>query len=80
MKRRQFLSSSAAALAATATLSHWPARAFAQDQAPTVRLAMPPLLDTRATGRLSLRAQSGSQTFLGGAATPTAGFNQDYLG
>ena len=80
MKRRQFLSSSAAALAATATLSHWPARSFAQDQAPTVRLAMPPLLDTRATGRLSLRAQSGSQTFLGGAATPTAGFNQDYLG
>jgi blue copper oxidase len=80
MKRRQFLSSSAAALAATATLSHWPARAFAQDQAPTVRLVMPPLLDTRATGRLSLQAQSGSQTFLGGAATPTAGFNQDYLG
>ena len=45
-----------------------------------VRLAMPPLLDTRTTGRLSLQAQSGSQNFLGGAATPTVGFNQDYLG
>jgi blue copper oxidase len=80
MKRRQFLSSSAAALATTAALSHWPARAFAQKLAPVVRLTMPPLLDTRATGRLSLQAQSGSQTFLGGTATPTAGFNQDYLG
>lgn len=80
MKRRQFLSSSAAALATTAALSHWPARAFAQELAPVVRLTMPPLLDTRATGRLSLQAQSGSQTFLGGTATPTAGFNQDYLG
>ena len=80
MKRRQFLSSSAAALAATAALSHWSARAFAQELAPVVRLIMPPLLDTRATGRLSLQAQSGSQTFLGGTATPTAGFNQDYLG
>ena len=80
MKRRQFLSSSASALVATATLSHWPARVFAQEQAPMVRLAMPPLLDTRTTGRLSLQAQSGSQNFLGGAATPTVGFNQDYLG
>jgi blue copper oxidase len=80
MKRRQFLSSSAAVLAAAAALSHGAARAFAQEQAPKLRLAMPPLLDTRTTGRLSLQAQSGSQTFIGGAATPTVGFNQDYLG
>ena len=80
MKRRQFLSSSATALAAAAALSHGAARAFAQEQTPKQRLSMPPLLDTRSTGRLSLQAQSGSQTFLGGVATPTVGFNQDYLG
>jgi blue copper oxidase len=80
MKRRQFLTSSAAALVTTGALSRWPARAFAQEQAPVARLAMPPLLDTRSTGRLSLQAQSGSRNFLGGATTPTAGFNQDYLG
>ena len=80
MKRRQFLSSSATFLAAAAALSHGAARAFAQEQAPKQRLTMPPLLDTRTTGRLSLQAQLGSQAFLGGAATPTVGFNQDYLG
>jgi blue copper oxidase len=80
MKRRQFLTSSTAALVTTGALSHWPSRAFAQIQAPVVRLTMPPLLDTRTTGRLSLQAQSGSRSFLGGATTPTAGFNQDYLG
>ena len=41
---------------------------------------MPPLLDTRATGRLALAATSGSSSFLGGRATSTAGFNQAYLG
>jgi blue copper oxidase len=80
MKRRQFLTSSAAALVTTGTLSRWPTRAFAQERVPVARLAMPPLLDTRSTGRLSLQAQSGSRSFIGGAATPTAGFNQDYLG
>jgi blue copper oxidase len=54
MKRRQFLTSSAAALVTTGALSRWPARAFAQEQAPVARLAMPPLLDTRSTGCLSL--------------------------
>ncbi len=44
------------------------------------RLAMPPVLDTRASGRLSLTAMAGSNSFLGGPAVPTAGFNQDYLG
>lgn len=45
-----------------------------------MRLAMPPLLDTRAKGRLSLKAASGSSHSFGGPATPTAGFNQSYLG
>jgi len=66
MKRRQFLTSSTAALATAGALSHWPSRAFAQKQTPVVRLTMPPLLDTRTTGRLSLQAQSGSRSFLGG--------------
>lgn len=41
---------------------------------------MPPLLDTRATGRLSLTAMASSKRFLDGPATATVGFNQDYLG
>ncbi|MCX8226809.1 MAG: multicopper oxidase domain-containing protein, partial [Sulfitobacter sp.] len=41
---------------------------------------MPPLLDTRATGRLSLTATSGTTAFAGGPGIPTAGFNQAYLG
>ena len=45
-----------------------------------MRLAMPPLLDTRETGRLSLTTTSGSSSFFGGPATTTAGFNQAYLG
>jgi len=55
-------------------------RAFAQSAAPLTRLSMPPLLDTRATGRLALTTKAGSTSFLGGPATPTAGFNQEYLG
>ncbi len=41
---------------------------------------MPPLLDTRTTRRLALTATSGSTTFAGGPGSPTAGFNQAYLG
>jgi FtsP/CotA-like multicopper oxidase with cupredoxin domain len=41
---------------------------------------MPPLLDTRATGRLVLTATPGSTAFGGGASTPTVGYNQGYLG
>jgi FtsP/CotA-like multicopper oxidase with cupredoxin domain len=80
MKRRQFLTSSSAALAAAGVLSSLPARqAFAQAKAPT-RLSMPPLLDTRATGRLALTTMAGSTRFPGGPAIATAGFNQAYLG
>lgn len=80
MKRRQFLTSSSAALAAAGVLSSLPARqAFAQAKAPT-RLSMPPLLDTRATGRLALTTMTGSTRFPGGPAIATAGFNQAYLG
>ena len=81
MKRRQFLTSTSAAIIAAGVLSQTPARrAFAQGQTSRMHLAMPPLLDTRATGRLALTATSGSSSFLGGPATPTAGFNQAYLG
>ena len=41
---------------------------------------MPPVLDTRASGRLSLTTMAGSNSFLRGPSVPTAGFNQDYLG
>lgn len=81
MKRRKFLTSTSAALATAGVLSQSSARlASAQGQTPVTRLEMPPLLDTRATGRLSLATQAGSRGFLGGPTTPTAGFNQEYLG
>jgi blue copper oxidase len=81
MKRRQFLTSSSSALLTAGILSSVPARrAFAQDTARLTRLSMPPLLDTRATGRLSLTAMAGSRRFSDGPAVATAGFNQDYLG
>jgi blue copper oxidase len=81
MKRRHFLTSSSAMLGTAGALSQLPTRrAFAQSKAPLTRLSMPPLLDTRATGRLALKTSAGSTSFFGGATTPTAGFNQDYLG
>lgn len=54
--------------------------AFAQSEAPMTRLSMPPLLDTRETGRLALTTRAGTTSVLGGPATPTVGFNQEYLG
>ncbi len=81
MQRRQFLNSAAAALVTASGLSLIPCRrALAQGQPPLLRLSMPPVLDTRATGRLSLATKAGSRSFLGGPTVRTAGFNQDYLG
>jgi len=81
MNRRHFLTSTSAAILTAGVLSQTSVRrAFAQEQTPQTRLAMPPLLDTRATGRLALTATSGSTAFHGGASTPTAGYNQAYLG
>jgi blue copper oxidase len=74
INRRRFLGFSAATLAAGAL----PLRAWGEP-APQ-RLAMPPLLDTRTGGRLSLAAQTGQSNFLGTASTLTAGYNQGYLG
>lgn len=80
MKRRQFLTTSSAALVSVGVLAQLPARrAFAQAEVP-LRLSMPPLLDTRTTGRLALTTRTGSTSFLAGQPTPTAGFNQSYLG
>ncbi|MDA7430292.1 multicopper oxidase domain-containing protein [Primorskyibacter aestuariivivens] len=81
MKRRQFLTSTSAAILSAGVLSQTSVRqACAQGQTPQTRLAMPPLLDTRDTGRLALTATSGSTAFAGGPGMPTAGFNQAYLG
>lgn len=76
MHRRLFLTSTTATLVSA---SLQPVRR-ALAQSPAQRLAMPPLLDTRATGRLSLTAMAGNNAFGGGPATATAGFNQTYLG
>lgn len=43
-------------------------------------LKMPPLLDTRSSGRLVLSSQAGQTSFKNGPAAATAGFNQGYLG
>ena len=43
-------------------------------------LAMPPLIDTTKTGAFTVKAQSGTTSFVGGRPTPTIGFNQPYLG
>ena len=82
MNRRHFLGYSAASLAAaggTLALTGTD-RPWASDTSPRPRLAMPPLLDTRTSGKLALTAQAGHSSFLGGPPTLTAGFNQGYLG
>lgn len=81
MNRRIFLASSGAtALAAGAYLYSQQRTSAVSDLASRPRLRMPPLLDTRETGRLDLAAQTGSTRFGDGAETHTAGFNQSYLG
>jgi FtsP/CotA-like multicopper oxidase with cupredoxin domain len=80
MNRRQFLTASAASVAAFGCDLPGAVRvATAAEEAPR-RLAMPPLLDTRASGRLELIAQQGLSNFLGGEPTLTSGYNQGYLG
>jgi len=78
MNRRRFLTSAAAAFAIMPSEFGLGGR-FA-NAAPRPRLTMPPLLDTRQTGRLPLSARAGSISLPGGPAIPTAGFSQDYLG
>ena len=81
MKRRQFLTSAAATLAMTQTgLGFGGRSAWAASPSSQARLKMPPLLDTRQTGRLALSARAGSLSLSGGSANATAGFSQDYLG
>ena len=78
MKRRDFLTSAAAAFVVAGGGSTWVKGAFAAET--SVRLQMPSLIDTRASGRLAMTAQAGSSNFLGGPAIPTAGYSQAYLG
>ncbi|MFD1194676.1 multicopper oxidase domain-containing protein [Seohaeicola saemankumensis] len=81
MNRRDFLTSTSAAILTAGALSHTSIRqAFAQVPASQARLAMPPRLDTRQTGRLALTATPGKTGFAGGPEGATAGFNQAYLG
>lgn len=80
MNRRQFLSLSTASLAAaSAGAFAWSTRRVAA-QGTQRRLAMPPLVDTRSTGRLDLSAQAGRTSIRGGPPAFTAGFNQGFLG
>lgn len=69
MDRRTFLGTAAA----IAVLGR-PARAAARS------LAMPPLRDTTATGRVEIAARPGRMAFGGGADSATMGFDQPYLG
>lgn len=78
MKRRDFLTSATAAFVVPGGGLAWPARVFAAETPP--RLQMPPLIDTRASGKLAMTAQAGSSSFLGGPSVPTAGYSQGYLG
>ena len=52
----------------------------AQQLAGRAPLRMPPLLDTRRSGRLVMASQAGQTSFKNGPAAATAGFNQGYLG
>ncbi len=72
MNRRQFLQRSTTAGAAVLAGG----AAFATGH----RLTMPPLLDTRSSGRMNLTAQAGTTSFIGDVASRTAGFNQAFLG
>ena len=78
--RRRLLRVAAAASIGAVTAPYVFRRSPSANAAGRARLAMPPLLDTRANGRLALTAQTGQSSFLGGAAALTAGFNQGYLG
>lgn len=78
MKRRDFLTSTAAAFAVSGgALAVGTTGVFAANPP---RLKMPALVDTRSSGRLAMVAQAGSSNFLGKTPVPTAGFSQSYLG
>ena len=79
MNRRRFLGLSAASLAVAAPVIGQGFQAAAQPAA-RPRLAMPPLLDTRASGRLRLTALSGQTSILGGPPVATAGYNAGFMG
>lgn len=74
MRRRDLMKTAAAA----AGMSILPRTGLTASE--PVPLAMPPLLDTRESGRLKLTAQRGQSNFLNGRATSTIGYNGAYLG
>ncbi|TCD15409.1 multicopper oxidase domain-containing protein [Oricola cellulosilytica] len=82
MKRRDLLVGATALAVAGATGYAWSQRGNGPvtDVASRPRLGMPPLLDTRDSGRLELTAMGGRTRFFGRNVSPTIGFNQPYLG
>jgi FtsP/CotA-like multicopper oxidase with cupredoxin domain len=68
------------AFVAGATVLSLPLPRRAVGQGAPRRLAMPPLLDARASGRFTLTASTGQRNFLGESPSETYGFNGDYLG
>ncbi|MGR3570470.1 multicopper oxidase family protein [Brevirhabdus sp.] len=75
MKRRQFLTLSAAALATPALLSR---RSLAAE--PGTPLPLPQVMDVDAGNGNSLNAILGQREFIAGAPSNTLGYDQDYLG
>lgn len=75
MKRRQFLTLSAATLAAPALMSR---RSLAAE--PGAPLPLPQVMDVDGGNGNSLSAIAGQREFIAGAASDTLGYDQDYLG
>jgi blue copper oxidase len=79
MNRRRFLGLSAATLGAAMLPSLRNAYALTNSRAGQ-RLVMPPLIDTRQSGRLAMTAEVGWSDFLGAEKVQTMGYNGAYLG
>lgn len=79
MRKRSFLLGGALALGG---LGLWGRSSSIDlsDLAIRPKLTLPPLLDTMQSKSFALTAMAGSTAFVPGGATPTAGFNQAYLG
>lgn len=78
--RRDVLTGIAAGAAGLALPGWQPGAAAAVGASGASPLRMPPMIDTGATGRLHLTAQTGTTAFAAGAAGRTAGFDGSYLG
>ncbi len=75
MKRRQFLTLTAATLAAPALLTR---RAFAAE--PGAPMPIPQIMEVGPGAGNALTAMKGTREFINGAVSDTLGYEQDYLG